>query len=163
MSDPAQVYCVSVFHYSISNRGLKVRAERLESVVLVRVPFSRSNHPIPGQLCDRIVEVTKVRRILRTQKKPRAVEYHKFQEIPTRHSSFHPFILPFTITTMTSLSIESKNALGMPMIGFGTYQMKPDQAEASVMEAIKVGFRHIDSAEGYHNERGHWQSLEGLW
>ncbi|KAL3940479.1 MAG: hypothetical protein SGBAC_004998 [Bacillariaceae sp.] len=60
---------------------------------------------------------------------------------------------------MTSLSAESKNALGMPMIGFGTYQMNPDQAEASVLEAIKAGFRHIDSSEGYNNEVGTGKAL----
>jgi 2,5-diketo-D-gluconate reductase A len=59
-----------------------------------------------------------------------------------------------------SLSINSKNALGMPMIGFGTYQMSPEQAEASVQEAIKAGFRHIDSAEGYNNEVGTGKALK---
>lgn len=54
----------------------------------------------------------------------------------------------------TILSETSKNALGMPMVGFGTYQLSIEQAEASVAEAIKAGFRHIDSAAGYNNEVG---------
>lgn len=42
----------------------------------------------------------------------------------------------------------------MPMIGFGTYQMSEEEAENSVYEALKAGFRHIDTAEGYNNETG---------
>ena len=59
-----------------------------------------------------------------------------------------------------SLSLESKNALGMSMIGFGTYQMTPEQAEASVASALKAGFRHIDSAAGYNNEVGTGKALQ---
>jgi 2,5-diketo-D-gluconate reductase A len=48
----------------------------------------------------------------------------------------------------------SRNGIGMPLVGFGTYQLSTEQAEFSVKEAIKAGFRHIDSAEGYNNEKG---------
>jgi len=46
------------------------------------------------------------------------------------------------------------NGIGMPLVGFGTYQLSIEQAEFCVHEALKVGFRHIDSAEGYNNEEG---------
>lgn len=49
---------------------------------------------------------------------------------------------------------DSRNSLGMPLIGFGTYQLSNEEAERSVREAIAAGFRHIDSAEGYNNEQG---------
>jgi 2,5-diketo-D-gluconate reductase A len=48
----------------------------------------------------------------------------------------------------------TRNAIGMPFAGFGTYQLSTDQAELCVKEALKAGFRHIDSAEGYNNEGG---------
>ncbi|MEJ2640558.1 MAG: aldo/keto reductase, partial [Desulfosarcinaceae bacterium] len=48
----------------------------------------------------------------------------------------------------------TRNAIGMPPVGFGTYQLSIDQAEFCVSEALKAGFRHIDSAEGYNNEEG---------
>lgn len=48
----------------------------------------------------------------------------------------------------------TRNPIGMPLLGFGTYQLSPEQAEASVKEALNAGFRHIDSAEGYYNEEG---------
>ena len=53
-----------------------------------------------------------------------------------------------------NLDPSCKNALGMPMVGVGTDQMSAEQAEESVAEALRAGFRHIDSAEGYRNEEG---------
>lgn len=52
------------------------------------------------------------------------------------------------------ISQSTRNVLGMPLIGFGTYQLSTEQAETCVRDALKAGFRHIDSAEGYHNEVG---------
>jgi 2,5-diketo-D-gluconate reductase A len=39
-------------------------------------------------------------------------------------------------------------------LGFGTFQLSIDQAEYCVKEALKFGFRHIDSSEAYNNEEG---------
>lgn len=50
--------------------------------------------------------------------------------------------------------INLTNNIKMPMVGFGTYQLSIDQAEFCVKEALKAGFRHVDSAEGYYNEEG---------
>ncbi len=52
------------------------------------------------------------------------------------------------------ISKSARNGIGMPLVGFGTYQLSIDQAESCVKEALKAGFRHIDSAEGYNNEEG---------
>ena len=52
------------------------------------------------------------------------------------------------------LSQSARNGIGMPLVGFGTYQLSVDQAEFCVKEALAAGFRHIDSAEGYNNEEG---------
>ena len=52
------------------------------------------------------------------------------------------------------ISQSSRNKLDMPLVGFGTYQLSNDQAEACVRDALNAGFRHIDSAEGYSNEEG---------
>jgi 2,5-diketo-D-gluconate reductase A len=65
--------------------------------------------------------------------------------------------LSSAVTTLTALT---RNKIGMPLVGFGTYQMTPDVAESSVAEALKVGFRHIDSAEGYNNEEGTGRALK---
>lgn len=42
----------------------------------------------------------------------------------------------------------------IPYLGFGTYLMAADKAAAAVSEAIRAGYRHIDTAEGYQNESG---------
>jgi len=40
----------------------------------------------------------------------------------------------------------------MPLLGFGVFQMNNDEAETSVLEAIKAGYRLIDTATSYGNE-----------
>lgn len=52
------------------------------------------------------------------------------------------------------LSILTRNEIDMPLVGFGTYQLSTEEAKTSVKEALKAGFRHIDSAESYNNEEG---------
>jgi 2,5-diketo-D-gluconate reductase A len=42
----------------------------------------------------------------------------------------------------------------IPYLGFGTYLIADDEVAAGVREAIRAGYRHIDTAEGYHNESG---------
>ena len=55
---------------------------------------------------------------------------------------------------MMEISTSTRNGIGMPLVGFGTYQLSISQAEFCVKEALKAGFKHIDSAEGYNNEEG---------
>ena len=45
------------------------------------------------------------------------------------------------------------NGVKMPMIGFGTYQMPARITERCVSDALKIGYRHIDTAQCYGNER----------
>ncbi|MBX4190887.1 aldo/keto reductase, partial [Candidatus Saccharibacteria bacterium] len=40
----------------------------------------------------------------------------------------------------------------IPQIGFGTWQLSPRQAKDSVLNALKVGYRLIDTAKIYANE-----------
>ena len=40
----------------------------------------------------------------------------------------------------------------IPSFGFGTYQRLDDEAYRTVSDALEVGYRHIDTAEGYNNE-----------
>jgi len=42
----------------------------------------------------------------------------------------------------------------IPYLGFGTYLIPDGEAAAAVYEAIRVGYRHIDTAEFYQNEAG---------
>lgn len=52
------------------------------------------------------------------------------------------------------LTKSTLNGIGMPLVGYGTFQLSTDQAEYGVKEALKAGFRHIDSSEAYMNEEG---------
>jgi 2,5-diketo-D-gluconate reductase A len=42
----------------------------------------------------------------------------------------------------------------IPQLGFGVYQIDPAETESAVREALRIGYRHIDTAEMYRNERG---------
>lgn len=45
------------------------------------------------------------------------------------------------------------NGIKMPMAGIGTFLLTPDQAESAVLEALKDGYRLIDTANAYVNEK----------
>ncbi|MDE5969782.1 MAG: aldo/keto reductase [Muribaculaceae bacterium] len=47
-----------------------------------------------------------------------------------------------------------RNGVEMPMIGYGVYQVDPAECERCVSDALKVGYRMIDTAQAYHNEEG---------
>src|SRR5215211_8760511 len=42
----------------------------------------------------------------------------------------------------------------IPQLGFGVFQIDPDDTAEAVSTALEVGYRHIDTAEMYGNERG---------
>ena len=51
-------------------------------------------------------------------------------------------------------SIPLSNGVKMPRLGYGVYQVDPTTCEASVREALEVGYRAIDTAQAYYNEEG---------
>lgn len=44
------------------------------------------------------------------------------------------------------------NGVGMPKLGFGTYQILKEETEQAVRDALDVGYRLIDTAQSYNNE-----------
>lgn len=50
--------------------------------------------------------------------------------------------------------IELNDGTTIPQLGFGTWQIKPEETAKAVGEALRIGYRHIDTAEMYGNEAG---------
>ena len=48
--------------------------------------------------------------------------------------------------------VKLNNGVEMPILGFGVYQIPPEETKECVLNAIKVGFRSIDTAQSYFNE-----------
>lgn len=51
-------------------------------------------------------------------------------------------------------TVRLSNGIEMPMIGYGVYQVDPAECERCVSDALKTGYRMIDTAQAYHNEEG---------
>ena len=50
-------------------------------------------------------------------------------------------------------TIELGDGVRIPQLGFGVFQIKPDETAAAVKRALDIGYRHIDTAEMYGNEK----------
>ncbi len=50
--------------------------------------------------------------------------------------------------------VKLNNGVKMPMLGYGVYQTPPEETERCVLDAIRVGYRSIDTAQAYGNEEG---------
>ena len=51
-------------------------------------------------------------------------------------------------------TVKLNNGVEMPILGYGVYQVTPEECERCVADAIAVGYRSIDTAQAYHNEEG---------
>lgn len=55
---------------------------------------------------------------------------------------------------MSVPDVNLNNGVTMPALGFGVFQTPPEETSAAVLEALRTGYRHIDTAAAYGNERG---------
>lgn len=51
-------------------------------------------------------------------------------------------------------TITLNNGVEMPLLGFGVFQIAPQDCEKAVRNALDVGYRMIDTAQAYYNEEG---------
>lgn len=51
------------------------------------------------------------------------------------------------------IELTLNNGVTMPAIGLGVFQSSPEETTDAVAEALRVGYRHIDTAAAYRNER----------
>ena len=56
--------------------------------------------------------------------------------------------------------ITLNNGVKMPQLGYGVYQTPPEQTEECVLNAIKAGYRSIDTAQAYNNEESVGNAIE---
>ena len=52
------------------------------------------------------------------------------------------------------MNLNLTESVQIPMISFSIYLINTDEAKTCVLNAIRSGYRHIDTAEGYGNETG---------
>ena len=55
---------------------------------------------------------------------------------------------------MSVPNVELNDGHSIPQLGFGVFQIDPEETARAVSAALEVGYRHIDTAEMYGNERG---------
>ena len=51
-------------------------------------------------------------------------------------------------------TLKLNNGVEMPMLGYGVFQVSPEECERCVSDALSVGYRMIDTAQAYRNESG---------
>ena len=51
-------------------------------------------------------------------------------------------------------TVKLSNGVEMPVLGYGVYQVTPEECERCVSDALSVGYRMIDTAQAYFNEEG---------
>jgi 2,5-diketo-D-gluconate reductase A len=51
-------------------------------------------------------------------------------------------------------SLTLRDGVEIPQLGFGVFQVPPEDTQETVEEALEAGYRHIDTAAAYRNERG---------
>jgi len=59
------------------------------------------------------------------------------------------------MTQATSIpTVTLHDGVEIPQLGFGVFQVPPEKTQDAVEEALETGYRHIDTAAAYRNERG---------
>ena len=51
-------------------------------------------------------------------------------------------------------TVKLSNGVEMPILGYGVFQVTPEECERCVSDALSVGYRMIDTAQAYYNEEG---------
>ncbi len=57
-------------------------------------------------------------------------------------------------TTSQIPQVQLGEDVAIPQLGFGVFQVPPDRTREVVARALAAGYRHIDTAAAYRNERG---------
>jgi 2,5-diketo-D-gluconate reductase A len=58
------------------------------------------------------------------------------------------------MTQLTIPRVALHDGIEIPQLGFGVFQVPPEDTQSAVEEALEAGYRHIDTAAAYRNEAG---------
>jgi 2,5-diketo-D-gluconate reductase A len=58
------------------------------------------------------------------------------------------------MTQLTIPTVALHDGIEIPQLGFGVFQIPPEDTQRAVEEALEAGYRHIDTAAAYRNEAG---------
>ena len=66
----------------------------------------------------------------------------------------HPscYLVGMAKSTSTIPTVTLNNGVEIPQLGFGVFQIDPADTKRAALDALEVGYRHIDTAEMYRNE-----------
>jgi 2,5-diketo-D-gluconate reductase A len=62
-----------------------------------------------------------------------------------------------TVGNVPLITLNDGNRI--PQLGFGVFQIPPEETAAAVRSALEIGYRHIDTAQMYGNEQGVGQGI----
>lgn len=57
-------------------------------------------------------------------------------------------------------TVKLANGVHMPVLGYGVFQVSPEECVRCVKEALACGYRYIDTAQAYHNEAKVGQAIK---
>ncbi len=58
--------------------------------------------------------------------------------------------------------VKLSNGVEVPQLGFGVFQIPPQETKDAVLKAIETGYRHFDTAQAYFNEEGVGQAIAAI-
>jgi 2,5-diketo-D-gluconate reductase A len=62
--------------------------------------------------------------------------------------------MPTGTTGTTVPTVTLNNGVEIPQLGFGVFQVPPEETRDATLAALEVGYRHVDTAQMYQNEKG---------
>jgi 2,5-diketo-D-gluconate reductase A len=63
------------------------------------------------------------------------------------------------VSTVPAIPLNSGTTI--PQLGFGVYQIPPEETAQAVRTALEIGYRHVDTAQMYQNEAGVGEAVAG--